>query len=147
MRLNKYISHNSKYSRRDADKLIEAGEVTVNKKKMTDFGYMVQEGDHVAVKSIPIKERTELTMIVYNKPKGTLVTKKDDRGRTTIYHKLPGKFRHFIPIGRLDYASEGMLIMTDSPRVAEVMMRSGLDRTYNIKIDKPLTSEMAEAMR
>ncbi|HHC11337.1 MAG TPA: rRNA pseudouridine synthase [Campylobacterales bacterium] len=147
MRLNKYISHNSKYSRRDADKLIEAGEVTVNKKKMTDFGYMVQEGDHVAVKSIPIKERTELTMIVYNKPKGTLVTKKDDRGRTTIYHKLPGKFRHFIPIGRLDYASEGMLIMTDSPRVAEVMMRSGLDRTYNIKIDKPLTPEMEEAMR
>jgi len=147
MRLNKYISHNSKYSRRDADKLIEAGAVTVNKKKMTDFGYIVQDGDHVAVNSVPIKERTELTMIVYNKPKGTLVTKKDDRGRTTIYHKLPGKFRHFIPIGRLDYASEGMLIMTDSPRVAEVMMRSGLDRTYNIKIDKPLTSEMEEAMR
>ncbi|MCK4440477.1 MAG: rRNA pseudouridine synthase, partial [Sulfurovaceae bacterium] len=147
MRLNKYISHNSKYSRRDADRLIEAGEVTVNKKKMIDFGYIVQASDHVSVKSVPIKERTELTMIVYNKPKGTLVTKKDDRGRTTIYHKLPSKFRHFIPIGRLDYASEGLLLMTDSPRVAEVMMRSKLDRTYNIKIDKPLTQEMEEAMR
>ena len=147
MRLNKYISHNSKYSRRDADKLIEAGEVTVNKKKMDNFGYEVQEGDHVAIKGTPIKARTELTMIVYNKPKGTLVTKKDDRGRTTIYHKLPGKFRHFIPVGRLDYASEGLLIMTDSPKVADIMMRSGLDRTYNIKIDKPLTPEMEEAMR
>jgi len=147
MRLNKYISHNSKYSRRDADRLIETGAVTVNKKKMTDFGYIVQDGDHVAVNSIPIKERTELTMIVYNKPKGTLVTKKDDRGRTTIYHKLPGKFRHFIPIGRLDYASEGLLLMTDSPKVADIMMRSKLDRTYNIKIDKPLTPEMEEAMR
>jgi 23S rRNA pseudouridine2605 synthase len=147
MRLNKYISHNSKYSRRDADRLIESGAVTVNKKKMTNFGYIVQEGDRVAVNSIPIKERTELTMIVYNKPKGTLVTKKDDRGRTTIYHKLPGKFRHFIPIGRLDYASEGLLLMTDSPKVADIMMRSKLDRTYNIKIDKPLTPEMEEAMR
>jgi len=147
MRLNKYISHNSKYSRRDADKLIEIGEVTVNRKKVNNFGYIVQEGDHVAVKGIPIKERTELTMIVYNKPKGTLVTKKDDRGRTTIYHKLSGKFRHFIPVGRLDYASEGILFMTDSPKVADVLMNSGLDRTYNIKIDKPLTNEMQEAMR
>jgi len=147
MRLNKYISHNSKYSRRDADKLIEAGEVTVNKKKMTDFSYNVQDGDLVAIKGNLIKERTMLTMIVYNKPKGTLVTKKDDRGRTTIYHKLPGKFRHFIPIGRLDFASEGLLLMTDSPKVADIMMRSKLDRTYNIKIDKPLTPEMEEAMR
>ena len=147
MRLNKYISHNSKYSRRDADKLIEAGEITVNKKKITEFGYDVKDEDHISVKGVPIKERTELTMIVYNKPKGTLVTKKDDRGRTTIYHKLSGKFRHFLPVGRLDYASEGMLIMTDSPKVADIMMRSGLDRTYNLKIDKPLSSEMEEAMR
>ncbi len=147
MRLNKYISHNSKYSRRDADNLIASGEVTINNKKITDFGYDVKDKDHISVKGVPIKERTELTMIVYNKPKGTLVTKRDDRGRTTIYHKLPGKFRHFLPIGRLDYASEGMLIMTDSPKVADIMMRSGLDRTYNLKIDKPLSSEMEEAMR
>ncbi len=147
MRLNKYISHNSKYSRRDADKLIEAGEVTVNKQKIDNFAYDVQEGDHISVKGVPLKARTELTMIIYNKPKGTLVTKKDDRGRTTIYHKLPGKFRHFIPVGRLDYASEGLLVMTDSPKVADIMMRSGLDRTYNIKIDKPLSPEMEEAMQ
>jgi 23S rRNA pseudouridine2605 synthase len=147
MRLNKYISHNSKYSRREADKLIEAGEVMVNKKKMTDFGYDVQEDDQVSIKGLHVKERTELTMVVFNKPKGTLVTKKDDRGRTTIYHKLPGKFRHFIPVGRLDFASEGLLLLTDSPLVADVLMREGLDRTYNIKIDKPLSPEMEQAMQ
>ena len=147
MRLNKYISHNSKYSRREADTLIEAGEVTVNKVKMENFGYEVKEGDLVSVRGLHVKERTELTMVVFNKPKGTLVTRKDDRGRTTIFHKLPGKFRHFIPIGRLDFASEGLLLLTDSPKVAEVMMQSGLDRTYNIKIDKPLSNEMEEAMR
>ena len=147
MRLNKYISHNSKYSRREADKLIESGEVTVNRKKIEDFGYDVKENDQISIGGLHVKERTELTMIAFNKPKGTLVTRKDDRGRTTIFHKLPGKFRHFIPIGRLDYASEGLILLTDSPRVAEVMMRGGLDRTYNIKIDKPLSNEMEEAMR
>lgn len=147
MRLNKFISHNSKYSRREADTLIEAGEVTINNIKMENFGYDVKDGDMVSIRGLHVKEKTELTMIVLNKPKGTLVTQKDDRGRTTIFHKLPGKFRHFIPVGRLDFASEGILILTDSPRVAEVMMQSGLDRTYNIKIDKPFSPAMEEAMR
>ena len=147
MRLNKFISHNSKYSRREADKLIEEGEVTVNNLKMENFGYDVKEGDQVSIRGLFVTEKTELTMVVFNKPKGTLVTRKDDRGRTTIYHKLPGKFRHFIPVGRLDFASEGILLLTDSPKVAEIMMQSGLDRTYNIKIDKPFSPEMEEAMR
>jgi len=147
MRLNKFISHNSKYSRRDADKLIEEGEVTINKKVVKEFGYMVEHGDFVDVKGRAIKLRTELTMIVYNKPRGVLVTKKDDRERTTIYHKLAGKFRHFIPIGRLDYASEGLLILTDSPTVATQLMNSNLPRTYNLKIDKPITEEMKSAMK
>jgi 23S rRNA pseudouridine2605 synthase len=148
MRLNKYIAHNTKYSRRDADRLIEAGDVTLNKRPIREFGYEVQPGDRIFVKGKPVKEKgDEVTVIVYNKPKGVLVTKKDDRGRTTIYHKLPGKFRHFIPIGRLDYASEGLLLLTDNTEVATVLMESKLERTYNIKIDKPLSQEMVAAMQ
>jgi len=147
MRLNKYISHNTKYSRREADTLIEAGEVTLGKKALKDFGYDVQEEDHIYVKGKAIKVTNELTVIVYNKPKGVLVTKKDDRGRTTIYHKLPGKFRHFVPVGRLDYASEGLLLLTDNIELSTALMESGLDRTYNLKIDKPITSEMIDAMK
>ena len=149
MRLNKYISHNTKYSRRDADKLIEAGEVTLDKKVIQDFAYEVKESDKIYIKGKLIKKRQtgEVTMVVYNKPKGVLVTKQDDRGRTTIYHKLPGKYRHFIPVGRLDYASEGLLLLTDSPEVAQALMESPLDRTYNIKIDKPVTEEMMRAMQ
>ena len=147
MRLNKYISHNTKYSRRDADRLIEAGDVTLDREVIKEFGYEIQKGDRIFIKGKQVKERTELTIIVYNKPKGVLVTKKDDRGRTTIYHKLPGKFRHFVPIGRLDYASEGLLLLTDAPEVAQALMESRLDRTYNIKIDKPISKEMIEAMQ
>ena len=146
MRLNKYISHNTKYSRREADALIEAGEVTLNKRPVKEFGYEVQEDDRIFVKGKAVKVASELTAIVYNKPKGVLVTKKDDRGRATIYHKLPGKYRHFTPIGRLDYASEGILLLTNDIEVATALMESGLERTYNLKIDKPLTAEMMDAM-
>ncbi len=149
MRLNKYISHNSKYSRREADKLIEEGKVYINRMPVKDYGYKVQKGDRVFVKGKEIKPkgRFELTMVVYNKPKGALVTKKDDRGRTTIYHLLPGKFRHFVPVGRLDYASEGLLLLTDNIEVATLLMESKLPRVYNIKIDKPLSEEMVKAMQ
>ena len=149
MRLNKYISHNSKYSRREADKLIQDGLVKVNRQTVTDFGYQVQKGDRVFVKGKEIKPKPkhEVTMIAFNKPKGALVTKKDDRGRTTIYHLLPGKFRHFIPVGRLDYASEGLLLLTDNVDVATKLMNSKLPRVYNIKIDKMLTDDMIKAMQ
>ena len=147
MRLNKYISHNTKYSRREADKLIEAGEVTLNKVVLKDFAYDVMEDDYIYLKGKAIKVTTEITVIVYNKPKGVLVTKKDDRGRATIYHKLSGKYRHFIPVGRLDYASQGLLLLSDSTEVATALMESALDRTYNLKIDKPLSTDMIEAMK
>lgn len=147
MRLNKYIAHNTKYSRREADRLIEAGEVTLDKKPLRDFGYEVTEEDHIYVKGKAVKVTSELTIIVYNKPKGVLVTKKDDRGRATIYHKLSGKYRHFIPVGRLDYASQGLLLLSDSVEVATALMESQLDRTYNLKIDKPLSQEMMDAMK
>ena len=147
MRLNKYIAHNTKYSRREADTLIEAGEVTLNKRPLKEFGYEVDEEDRIFVKGNAVKVSTELTIIAYNKPKGVLVTKKDDRERATIYHKLPGKYRHFTPVGRLDYASEGLLLLTDDVEVATALMESGLDRTYNLKIDKPITTEMMDAMK
>jgi 23S rRNA pseudouridine2605 synthase len=147
MRINKYISHNTKYSRREADELIMSGEVRNNKETIRDLSYQVEDGDKISVKGRPIEKRKEVTVIVYNKPKGVLVTKKDDRDRATIYHKLSGKYRHFIPIGRLDYASEGLLMLTDTPKVAEVLMESNLPRSYNIKIDKPLTPAMEQAMQ
>lgn len=147
MRLNKYISHNTKYSRRDADKLISDGEVKLGRQAITDLSYMVQDGDHISVKGRPVVPTSEITVIVYNKPKGVLVTKKDDRGRATIYHKLSGKYRHFIPVGRLDYASEGLLLLTDTPRIAEALMNSDLPRTYNLKLDIGVNEAMVEAMK
>jgi len=149
MRLNKYISHNSKYSRREADRLIEAGEVKIGQHTIHNYSCDVTDDDKIFVKGrlLTPRKKGEITMIVYNKSRGVLVSKKDDRGRATIYHKLPGRFRDFIPVGRLDYASEGLLLLTDSPEVADILMKSRLPRTYNIKIVGSVSDEMIVAMK
>ncbi len=147
MRLNKYISHNTTYSRREADRLIQEGFVKVNRQVVKEPYYEVQEGDKVFVKGKLIKPKVGYTVIVYHKPKGELVTKKDDRGRRTIYDSLPAKFKNFIPVGRLDFASEGLLLLTDSPKVAQALMEGDLPRVYNVKIKGEVTPKMEEAMR
>ncbi|BCD59328.1 MULTISPECIES: pseudouridine synthase [unclassified Nitratiruptor] len=147
MRLNKYISHNTTYSRREADRLIQEGFVKVNRQVVKEPFYDVQEGDKVFVKGKLIKPKVDYTVIVYNKPKGELVTKKDDRGRKTIYDSLPKKFAHYIPVGRLDFASEGLLLLTDSPKIAQALMESDIPRVYNVKIKGEVTPKMEEAMR
>jgi 23S rRNA pseudouridine2605 synthase len=83
---------------------------------------------------------------VYNKPKGELVTKNDPRGRKTIYDGLEKKYKHFIPIGRLDYATEGLLLLTDASKVATALMNSGLQRVYKVKIKGEITPEMEAGM-
>ena len=146
MRLNKFISHHTTYSRREADRLIFDGKVKVNGRVITEPGFEVEDGDKVSVKGRPVKKSTKYTCIVYNKPRGELVTKKDPKGRKTIYDTLPKKFKHFIPVGRLDFASEGLLILTDSPKVAHALMNSDLPRVYKLRIKGDITPEMEKAM-
>jgi 23S rRNA pseudouridine2605 synthase len=97
-------------------------------------------GKHVA-------PNEKYTVIVYNKPKGELVTKSDPKGRKIIYDTLDKKFRHFIPVGRLDYATEGLLILTDASRIATALMTSGLERIYKVKIRGLVTEAMEAAMQ
>ena len=146
MRLNKFISHHTTFSRREADKLIFDGKVKVNGRVITEPGFEVETGDKVSINGRPVKRNTKYTCIVYNKPRGELVTKKDPRGRKTIYETLPKKFKHFIPVGRLDFNSEGLLILTDSPKVAHALMNSDLPRVYKLRIKGDITPEMEAAM-
>ena len=148
MRLNQYISHNSKYSRREADRLILDGRVNIEKRKATPTS-ILQEGERVFIdgKYLKPKDEENYTLIIYHKPKGELVSKKDDRGRRTIYHSLSSQYAHFVPVGRLDYASEGLLILTDSKKVATKLMQSELERVYLLKLNGSITQEMITAMQ
>lgn len=147
MRLNKYIAHHSSYSRREADKVIQDGYVRVNGEVQDNPATQVEEGtDIVYVSGKQVTPRDKYTVIVYNKPKGELVTKNDPRGRKTIYDSLSKEYKHYIPIGRLDFASEGLLLLTDASKIATALMGSDLQRIYKIKIKGEVTSEMEGAM-
>lgn len=146
-RLNKFISHNTKYSRREADTLIQSGKVRLNNHIVTDLATHVQEGDKVKINDRQVRQKEDFTVLVYHKQKGEIVSKKDDRGRKTIYDTLPRRFANYLSVGRLDYASEGLLLLTDSPVIATALMESDLERLYYLKIKGDVTPEMIEAMR
>ena len=147
MRLNKYIAHNSSYSRREADKAIQDGYVRVNSEIEENPATQVDEKlDVVYISGKQVSPQEKYTVIVYNKPKGELVTKSDPKGRRTIYDGLDSKYKHFVPVGRLDFASEGVLLLTDASRVATALMESNLERRYKLKIKGEVTSEMEDAM-
>lgn len=148
-RLNKYLSHNSNYSRREADKLIEEGKVRVNNKVVTDLATKVSINDKVEIGKKLIKEDKNkiYTVIVYNKPKGEIVSKKDPQGRRTIYDSLDNKYKHFMSVGRLDFASEGLLLLSDSVEVVNALMHSDLERVYKIKVNGLIKPNVEQAMQ
>ena len=149
IRLNKFLSHNSNYSRREADKLIEEGKVRVNNKVVTDLATKVKLTDKVEIGKKLIKEEKNklYTVIVYNKPKGEIVSKKDPQGRKTIYDGLEHKYKHFLSVGRLDYSSEGLLLLSDSVDIVNALMHSDLERVYKIKLNGLITPAVEQAMQ
>ena len=141
------ISHNTKYSRREADELIKNGDITIDGKVVTDLSTKVNFEDKIRIKGRRLYKKDHFTVIVYHKQKGELVTKRDDRGRKTIFDTLPKKYAHYLPIGRLDFASEGLLLLTDSANVATKLMKSNLERVYYLKIKGFVTPAMEEGMK
>lgn len=148
-RLNKFISHNSNYSRREADTLIAEGKVRVNNKIVTDMATKVSNSDKVEIGKKIIKEDKErmYTVIVYNKPKGEIVSKSDPQGRKTIYDGLESHYKHFMSVGRLDFASEGLLLLSDSVEVVNSLMHSNLERIYKIKVNGFISPKVEQAMQ
>ncbi len=147
MRLNKYIAHHSSYSRREADAAIQAGYVRVDDEIQENPATQIDEKEAVVfVSGKQITPQDKYTVIVYSKPKGELVTKVDPKGRRTIYDTLESKYKHFIPIGRLDYATEGVLLLTDASKIATALMTSNLERIYKVKIKGEVSQQMQDAM-
>ncbi len=152
VRLNKFISHNTNFSRREADELLVNGKVSVNG-RVAKLGDEVsqnageKDGEKVRVNGRLIHQKKQFSAILYHKPKGELVSKRDDRGRRTIFESLPSKFKGFVSVGRLDFASEGLLILTDAPAIANALEKSDIEREYYVKVKGSVKPEVFEAMR
>ncbi len=145
MRLNRYIAHNSRYSRREADQLIFDGKVKIDGKVISNPATTI-ENEKVSVNGNLITKKSEYTFLVYNKPKGELVTKSDPQGRRTVFHSLGSRYRGFSPVGRLDFSSEGVLIFSDAIDIVDKLMSSDLERVYKIKVAGKITQAVISAM-
>lgn len=147
MRINKYLADAGVASRRASDKLIEEKRVLING-KVAFLGSEVEPGDNVTVDGSIVKPVSKFSYYMLNKPKGCVTTVKDDKGRKTVMDFLPKKERLY-PVGRLDYDTEGLLIITNDGELANRLMHpvNEVPKTYIAKIEGVLTENMLAALR
>ncbi len=136
IRLNKYIASSGLCSRRDADELIEQGKVSINGKKITELGYLVQPDDKVFVDKKLIRPVKHEYYRFY-KPAGYITTSDDEKGRKTIYDLLPDTMHHLKPVGRLDKDSTGLLILTNDGDLINALTHPSVKvpKVYLVSVD------------
>lgn len=141
IRLNKYISNSGICSRRDADKLIEAGAISINGKVVTELGTKIKPTDKVQYGDQTINRETP-RYILLNKPKGYITTVDDPEKRKTVMALISGACKERIyPVGRLDRNTTGLLLFTNDGAIAKKLThpRYGIKKIYHVEIEKPLT--------
>ena len=149
MRINKFLAEKGIASRRHADEMISAGRIKINGQIAT-LGVNVEEGDEVMVDDVLVSmEETKLEYYIMNKPKGVVCTVSDDRGRKTVMDLLPEGVGRVFPVGRLDYATEGLLILTNDGDMAFRLTHptTEIPKTYMAKIEGTLTEKDLNPIR
>lgn len=145
VRLNKYLSEAGVCSRREADRLIESGQVSVDGKR-ADMGMKVSPGQTVKVGRKTVSRSEEMVVLAVNKPKGIVCT-EERRERSSIIRFLNYPVR-ITYVGRLDKDSRGLLLMTNNGDIINKMMRAGNrhEKEYKVTVDKELTPAFIEKM-
>ena len=149
MRINKFIAESGVASRRQADKLIEDGVVKING-RIAKLGDEVEVGeDSVSVNGKLINVVKKYDYYMMNKPKGYVCTVKDDKGRKTVMDLLPNDQKRLFPVGRLDYDTEGLLILTNDGNLTFKLThpRNEIPKTYVVKTEKPVLDKDLVALR
>lgn len=144
-RLNKFISETGFCSRREADKLIEQGRVTINGHK-PEMGTKVTELDEVCVDGKPIGAKPRTIYIALNKPTGiTCTTERDIPGNIVDFI---GHSKRIFPIGRLDKPSDGLIFLTNDGDIVNKILRAGNnhEKEYVVRVDKPITDDFIKQM-
>ena len=145
MRINKFISESGAASRREADRLIEEGKVTING-KVAVLGDQVQPSDDVRLNGNPLKVVDELVYIAFNKPVGiTCTSARDVEGNIIDYIGHPLKINH---VGRLDKDSKGLILLTNDGDIINLILRAKYnhEKEYIVSVDKPITSDFLKKM-
>jgi 23S rRNA pseudouridine2605 synthase len=143
IRLNRYISNAGICSRRDADLLIEQGEIFVNGTAVTELGYKVAPGDVVKYGKRTLS-REKMVYLLLNKPKDFITTTKDPEERKTVMQLVSNACKERVyPVGRLDRNTTGLLLLTNDGEMAEKLSHPSnkMKKIYEVTLDKPIDKE------
>ncbi len=144
IRLNKYIAHSGLCSRRKAADLVKAGKITVNGELEENPSYMVQPDDEVVHDGKVLKAEENKVYILLNKPKKVVTTVSDEKGRRTVIDLLGGKVKERVyPVGRLDFMTTGLLVLTNDGDLAKKLSHPSHEvrKLYHVGLDRPITDQ------
>ena len=149
MRINKVISQAGIASRRKADELIQNGNVKINGRVMKEPGYDVLPDDTVEVNGRVVSSEEKKVYVAINKPRGFVTTMNDEKGRLTVADLVSDIPERIFPVGRLDYNTDGLLIMTNDGDLANKLShpRHHVDKTYRAKVSGVLSGKKLAALR
>ena len=145
VRINKFLSEAGVCSRREADRQIEEGNVTIDG-KIAQMGDRVSEGQQVCFQGVPVKKEEEMILIALHKPAGIVCTaEKREKNNVIDYLNYP---KRIYPVGRLDKDSEGLLLLTNNGDIVNKMMRSGNmhEKEYIVTVNRPVTDSFLHGM-
>lgn len=146
-RLQKLIAQSGYCSRRKAEEEIQKGHVTVNGEIVREMGVQVSSNDQVMINGILLKKE-EKEYILLNKPRGVVTTTSDDKHRKTVLDLIDTNKRLY-PVGRLDYDTTGILLLTNDGELSNLMMhpKNQIDKVYIAKVDGILTGEAINSLK
>ena len=143
MRINKYLASCGICSRRNAEELIISGKIMINGKVVTDLSTIVSDNDVVMYNGKKVSLELNKVYLMLNKPKCYICSLKDEKDRLTVLKLTKGIKERIFPIGRLDYNTEGLLLLTNDGDFANQVIhpRHHIAKTYNLTINGILNKE------
>lgn len=148
-RIAKVIARSGRASRREAERLIEAGRVTVNGTVIDRAALNVTPADKIAIDKKPLDAPEAPRLWLYHKPTGLVTTNKDEKGRATIYDDLPEDLPRVMSVGRLDLNSEGLLLLTNDGGIKRrlELPSTGWLRKYRVRVNGRPTDDTLAPLR
>ena len=148
MRINRYLASCGLCSRRKAEEYIRDGKVKVNGVLTTNLATEIDENDEVLVNDMPVKLQNKFEYYMLNKPQGYVSTAEDDRDRKTVVELVKTKSRIY-PVGRLDFDSEGLLLLTNDGDLTNKLThpKHNISKTYLVNINSAITNKEIQTLK
>lgn len=148
-RIAKVLARAGLCSRRDAEKWIEAGRVSVNGRKLTTPATLVGPTDDISVDGQKVQGKEPARLFLYHKPGGLVTTAKDEKGRRTVFETLPRSLPRVVSVGRLDLTTEGLLLLTNDGELSRYLElpATGIVRKYRVRAYGRITQDRLDKLK